>query len=243
MSNIKNIRLWVDKNLASTESLALDARQSHYLSNVMRCQQGDVLRCFNAKNGEFECRIVEINKTKTMIEPLKKCRDPEQLKDVWLLFSPLKKDKTDFVIEKAVELGAVRIIPIITSRTNANQIKIERYMAQAIEAAEQCDRLNVPEISAPIDLKNLLMSWDKDRIIYFADERRHGQSAFECFKKSKNCQSALLIGPEGGFSDDEAEFINKQGFTQNISLGPRILRAETAAIASLAVWQSAAGDW
>ncbi len=243
MNNFTNIRLWINQKIATSDNLVLEEGKSHYLNNVMRCQKNDVLRCFNANDGEYECRIEEISKSKTIIKPLKKCRDADKLCDIWLLFSPLKKDKTDFVIEKAVELGVAKIVPIITSRTNTLHIRTERYIAQAIEAAEQCGRLSVPEIGNPIDLKKCLNSWSDNRILYFADERQCGERAVDEFMKNKKCPSAVLIGPEGGFSDNEAEFINNLGFTRNIKLGPRILRAETATIAALAVWQSVNGDW
>lgn len=244
MNNFTNIRLWVNQNLAASDNIVLEGEKSHYLNNVMRCQKNDILRCFNADDGEYECRIEEISKNKTVIKSLKKCRDAaDKPSDVWLLFSPLKKDKTDFVIEKAVELGVAKIVPVITSRTNASHIRTERYTAQAIESAEQCGRLSIPEISNPIDLKKCLNSWNTNRLLYFADERQCGEKAVDEFVKNKKCPSAVLIGPEGGFSDDEAGFINEFSFTRNIKLGPRILRAETAAIAALAVWQSVNGDW
>lgn len=243
MNNRKNIRLWVNQNLAFGKNIVLNSDQSHYLSNVMRCSNGEMITCFNASDGEFVCQISKINKSATTLVVNEQTRTPGKEGDIWLIFTPLKKDKTDFVIEKAVELGVARIIPVITSRTNSHNIKIERYSAQAIEAAEQCGRLSVPEINQPIELDNLLSSWDKNRILYFADERRIGKSAAESFRINSSTQSAVLIGPEGGFSDDEAALISKQRFVQNIKLGPRVLRAETAALAALTIWQATAGDW
>lgn len=243
MNGLRNIRLMVKKKLACSERIELDANQTHYLNSVMRCEEGSSIKCFNSENGEFWCKIIQIGKNKIIIEPYNQIKKPQKESDVWLLFAPLKKDKTDFVVEKAVELGVSRIIPVITSRTNVKQIKTDRYLAQAIEATEQCERLNVPEISEAVDLKKLLSAWDSKRILYFMDERRSGANPIDIFTKNKQKSCAFLIGPEGGFSDDEAQLINQQNFVQNVSLGPRILRAETAAAASLAVWQASAGDW
>ncbi len=239
----RNIRLWIDGNLAQGNNFELSSVQAHYLNNVMRCVKNDTIKCFNADDGEFWCQLIEITRNKAVAKPVKKLRNPETESDIWLLFAPLKKDKTDFVIEKAVELGVSCIVPVITERTNVKQVKTERYIAQAIEAAEQCERLSIPVINNPLSLREILDRWDKKRILYFADERRTGKSAIETIQKEKNRPCAVLIGPEGGFSDDEANFINSHEFVKNINLGKRILRAETAACATLAIWQATAGDW
>lgn len=239
----RNIRIWIDQKISANVKITLSNGQSHYLNNVMRCAIGDVISCFNGSDGEYSATIVSINKNQTVIEPLIQDRKPYKEKDVWLIFAPLKKDRTDFVIEKAVELGATKIVPLISERTNSTHIKTERFVLQAIEASEQCGRLSVPEINPPCPLMHLLEKWDKNRLLYFMDERREGNFAKEVFAEFKDKPCAILIGPEGGFSDKEAEVLNKQSFVKNIQLGPRILRAETAAIASLAVWQAIAGDW
>jgi len=238
----RDIRLWVAPFDDVSAELVLSAEQAHYVGNVMRCAQGEQLRVFNDVNGEFWGEITLLSKNKLNIRLMEKIRNPESSRDVWLLFAPLKKDKTDFVIEKATELGVKKIIPVITERTNVNQVKTQRYRLQAIEAAEQCGRLDIPEIGESTNLNALLGNWDGERIIYFADERRQGLSPIKCFD-GDNTKVALLIGPEGGFSESEANFINMQKFTRNINLGSRILRAETAAVAALAVWQAIAGDW
>ena len=241
--NQQNIRIWVCVDLVLGKRIELLPEQAHYLNNVMRCEKDCSIKCFNNNSGEFWCKLIELSKNKAVIEPFEKIRDCENESDIWVLFSPLKKDKTDFVIEKAVELGANRIVPVLTERTNVKHIKIERYTAQAIEAAEQCERLSVPEIGKPINLRELLNKWDEKRVVYFADERRKGENAVDVFNKTLNCPSAILIGPEGGFSDSEANFINQHKFVKNINLGKRILRAETAVCATLAVWQATVGDW
>ncbi len=243
MKNSHNIRLWVENKLSLSADVILSEKQAHYLLHVMRCQLNDIIRCFNATDGEFFCRIKVAEKKKTIIEPIEFSRQSETLSDVWLLFAPLKKEQTDFVIQKAVELGVAKILPIITCRTNTDKVKLERLTSLAVEAAEQCERLSVPEITTPIEFNDLLDNWDINRILFFMDERRQGLAAASAFSATTNCSVAFLIGPEGGFSEQESAKLNRQGFVKNISLGPRILRAETAAAASLAVWQAVRGDW
>lgn len=244
MNKNRNIRLYVDKELFSGNIIELSEAHSHYLYTVMRCQTGEKIKCFNEKNGEFLSTISTINKKKSILE-INKCLrfPPKEGADIWLIFSPLKKDCMDFIIEKSVELGVSAIIPIITQRTNSDRIRLDRIRAQIIEATEQCDRLNVPQVYPLSKLSELISSFATNRILYFMDERRKGSDIVELFKRNRNKPSAILIGPEGGFSDEEADMLNKSSFVKNVSLGPRILRAETAAIASLAIWQSIAGDW
>lgn len=243
MKAVRHIRLFVSQQLLPEALIELSEKQSHYLANVMRCQNGEEVRCFNAEAGEFLCRIETADKKKTILKVEKNIRRPETEPDIWLLFAPLKKDKTDFVIEKSVELGVSKIVPVITCYTNAEKVKIERFSAQAVEASEQCGRLSVPEIAEPIHLEKLLKVWDNKRILFFLDERRHGKNAAEVFSAAKGLPAAILAGPEGGFNDTEAEMLNLCPFVKNLNLGPRILRAETAAVSALSVWQAAAGDW
>ena len=239
----RNIRLFVKNNLTEQKTISLPEAQSHYLINVMRCRQGDSVCCFDGISGEYKAEITVADKKGTILAIKEKKRDIGPEKDIWLLFAPLKKDKTDFVIEKAVELGVSKIIPVITARTNSERIKIERYEAQAIEAAEQSERLTVPEIEAAVSLEKLIKEWDKQRTLFFMDEHRQGNSAKQVFSLNQSEKTAVLIGPEGGFDAIETATLNKCSFVKNVSLGPRILRAETAAIASLAVWQAISGDW
>ena len=243
MKTNRNIRLHINEKLSSGTVIKVMEKVSHYLCNVMRCQTGEVFKCFNAVDGEFFCRIAAIEKKSVSLEIMELNRRPQAESDVWLLFAPLKKDKTDFVIEKATELGVNKIIPVITRYTNADKIKTERFAAQAVEAAEQCGRLSVPEVAAPVSLEKLLSDWDEKRILFFMDERRQGNDAASVFKDFAGCPAAVLVGPEGGFSEGEAETLNTKAFVKNLNLGPRILRAETAAAAALAVWQACAGDW
>ncbi len=243
MRQQRNIRIYLDNKLKTSELIEVSEDLSHYLCNVMRCNYGDIIKCFNSSDGEYSCQIVNIDKKKTIIKVVEELSRPKAVPDIWLLFAPLKKDKTDFVIEKAVELGVKKIFPIITSYTNTEKVRHERFVSQAKEAAEQCGRFDIPEISSESKLSQVLAEWDDNRILFFMDETRQGYPIAEQFIKHLSKPAAILIGPEGGFSDEERQFLNQQSYVVNVNLGPRILRAETAAAASLAIWQSLCGDW
>ena len=243
MTTQKSIRIYIKDNLAVARDVNLPSDKSHYLCNVMRCKTGDNIVCFNEKNGEFCAKIVKIDKKCTIIQPQKQTRSPNNEADVWLLFAPLKKDNTDFVIEKSTELGVSKIIPVITHFTNCDKVKTERFVVQSIEAAEQCERLSIPQIETAKKLKDILADWDSKRTLFFMNERRATDNIVTVFNECKSKSVALLVGPEGGFSDEEARFIASFPFVKNVSLGPRILRAETAVVSALAVWQAVKGDW
>ena len=243
MATNRNIRLFMAKNLTPDSIIEIDSSKAHYLHNVMRCAVGSTIKCFNREDGEFLCEIKQLDKKTGALRVIKQIRDIEKESDIWLVFAPLKKDCTDFVVEKSVELGVSKIIPINTAYSISNQIKHDRFCLQAVEAAEQCERLSVPEVAPMQKLEDLLASWDKERVLYFLNERRDGQSTAEVFARQNSDKAAILVGPEGGFSDAEAKLLKEQSFVKNISLGPRILRAETAAVAALSVWQAIAGDW
>ncbi len=243
MRQQRNLRIYIDNKLKKSELIEVSEDLSHYLCNVMRCNKGDTIKCFNSYDGEYLCQIVNIDKKKTEIKVDKELAKPQDVPDIWLLFAPLKKDKTDFVIEKAVELGVKKIFPVITSYTNTEKVRRERFLSQAKEAAEQCGRFDIPEISAEVKLSQVLGEWDNNRVLFFMDEIRQGKPIAEQFLKHSSKKAAILIGPEGGFSDDERRLLNQQSYVVNVNLGPRILRAETAAAASLAIWQSLCGDW
>ncbi len=244
MKEIRKIRLYTNKKLFLLATFEIEDKQAHYLIDVMRCKPGETVKCFNGKDGEFLCRIKVCNKKNVQLVAEECLRLPQKTEpDVWLVFAPLKKDKTDFVIEKAVELGASKIIPVNSKYTNAERIRLERLNSIATEATEQCGRINVPQIDPLIDLSTFLSSLEEGRVLFFMDERREGADAAETFGKFKGQKIAILIGPEGGFSNEERSFINSLPFVKNINLGPRILRAETAVVAALSVWQAVAGDW
>ncbi len=241
MKNQTKIRIFAGCRLEEGREALIAEEASHYLCNVMRLKTGDKIICFNGSDGEFAAEITNANKKQTALKILKLLRKPKPAPNIWLLFAPLKKDRTDFLIEKAVELGAAKLVPVVTDYAITDKIRADRIQAQIIEAAEQCERLDIPELAPVIKLEALLNNWDSKRKLYFMDERGKGKPCADAFEPQ--CPAALLIGPEGGFSDKEADILYKSEFVQPVSLGPRILRAETAAAAALAVWQAVAGDW
>jgi 16S rRNA (uracil1498-N3)-methyltransferase len=194
---------------------------------------------FDGRSGEWLARIADAGKKRMTLAVGRKTREVESVPDVWLAFAPVKRAQTDWLVEKATELGAARLIPVMTRRTVAERVKLERLEAIAIEAAEQCGRTALPEIADPLPLARLLGERDSGRTLYFADEGG-GEPAAEAFKSGP---ALILIGPEGGFTDEERSSIRASPNAVPISLGPRILRAETAALAALAAWMSAVGDW
>lgn len=239
----KNFRLYISEELNLGKNVTLNENQTHYLKNVVKYTLNDTLNCFDNKNGEFLCQISTINKKNIVLTVIKKTKDFTGSPDIWLLFAPLKKDKTDFVIEKATELGCRAILPVITKHTITANIKTERYIAQSIEAAEQCRRTDLPQVIPPASLEDTLKNWEKDRILYFMDETLESQNFLDLLTQNKSKKAAVLIGPEGGFSPEELTYLRKLPFAKGATLGPRILRAETAATAALACWQMIAGDW
>ncbi len=236
------IRLWCETPLAAGREVMLNDKQSHYLTNVMKLAVGDAVLAFDNEHGEFLCTLKTAGKKSCWLEVSEQTRGFEKCPDVWLLFAPVKKDQTDFIIQKATELGAAKIMPVITARTIADKVKKERFIAQSTEAAEQCRRVDLPVIADAEPLDKVLKTWDKERILYFMDETGQSPCAAEVFRPQDK-KAALLIGPEGGFSEAELNALRTLPFARGAVLGKRILRAETAAAAALAVWQSVAGDW
>ena len=236
------IRLYIPQQLAPEESLFLDEKQSHYLSHVMKIKEKEQINCFDNQSGEYLCEITEITKKHCGIKVIKQLKPYYQTPDIWLLFSPVKKDNTDFILQKATELGVRQIVPVITRYTITDKINKERFVAQTIEASEQCRRTDLPKIEDAIRFERLLEKWDKNRKIYYMDETLKGVSVQQAFEK-KTTPCAIMVGPEGGFAAEELEQLRKQKFTQGVMLGPRILRAETAVVAALSCWQGLNGDW
>lgn len=239
----KKFRLYTKEELQENKTILLDENQTHYLKDVVKYSIGDTLSCFDNQNGEFLCQITNMNKKTTELIVKNKVKEFYSCPDIWLLFAPLKKDKTDFVIEKATELGVKKIIPTLTRYTITNNIKTERYIAQSIEASEQCQRTDLPIISTPQTLQDILQNWDSSRTLFFMDETLESKPFIEELKNTKNTKSAILIGPEGGFSAEEISTLRNLSFAKGATLGPRILRAETAVTASLSCWQMILGDW
>ena len=232
-------RLFVREALAEGSRVDLDAAQANYLGNVMRLGQGAELLVFDGRSGEWLARILEVGKKRMELTVERKTREPEIVPNVWLAFAPVKRAQTDWLVEKATELGAARLIPVMTQRTVTERVKLERLQSIAIEAAEQCGRTVLPYIGEPVSLKQLLEQRDPHRRLYFADEGG-GEPAAQAFAPGP---ALILTGPEGGFTDEERELVRAAPNSIAISLGPRILRAETAALASLSAYMALAGDW
>lgn len=232
-------RLFVRQPLASGGLVELDAPQANYLGNVMRLGPGAELLVFDGQSGEWLARIAEAGRKRMRLAIHDHTRDPERLSDVWLAFAPVKRSQTDWLVEKATELGADRLLPVMTKRTVSERVKLARLEAIAIEAAEQCGRTRLPAIGEPVPLAHLLAHRDPDRRLYFADEGG-GEAAAQAFRPGP---ALILTGPEGGFTNEERHIIRAAPNSTPVSLGPRILRAETAALAALASYMAIAGDW
>lgn len=236
------IRLFVEDDLAEGAVLNL-AAQAHYLTNVMRVQVGGLVALFNGRDGEWTARLVEAGKRRVTAECICQAVSQSLPPDLWLLFAPIKKARTDFIVEKATEMGARRIQPVFTRYTNSERVRPEKLQAHCIEAAEQCGGVFVPELVAPAPLDRMLDQWPQDRRLMFCDETAAGMDALGALKSAGGEKWAIVIGPEGGFAPEEAERLRGVAQTLAVSLGPRILRADTAAVAAMTLWQMALGDW
>jgi len=242
MSLRAKIRLFVEHPLGQGQTVPLSREQAHYLFGVMRLTEGAEVALFNGSEGEWTAEVVEAGKRGGVLA----CRDqaaPQMMPpDLWLLFAPIKKARTDFIVEKAAEMGAARIIPVQTDFTNAERIRQDRLQAHAVEAAEQCGGTFVPPVDDLQKLDRLLADWPEDRHLIFCDESLVGaRAALEAAPKGEKW--AILIGPEGGFSETERDRLRSRSYCTAVSLGPRILRADTAAVAALTLFQSTRGDW
>jgi 16S rRNA (uracil1498-N3)-methyltransferase len=231
-------RLFVRQPLSEGTSVELDAGQANYLGNVLRLGVKGQLLVFDDISGEWLASITEAGKKRMTLTVERKTREPESIPDVWLAFAPVKRAPIDWLVEKATELGVARLIPVMTRRTVAERVRLDRLETIAIEAAEQCGRTRVPQIVEPLHLTRFVEKLDPARHFYFADEGG-GDAIADAVREGP---SVILIGPEGGFTDEERAFIRGAGASA-ISLGPRILRAETAALAAVAVHMAVAGDW
>lgn len=223
-------RLFVPEPLAEGTEIAATPAQAHYLGTVMRQAAGAPLRLFNGQDGEWQARLATIRKDRATFAVERQTRPQAPEPDLWLVFAPLKRDATDLVAEKATELGASAILPVFTERTNTARLNLDRLRAIATEAAEQCERLTLPRMADPQRLADLLAAWPADRPLFAALERAEAPPV-----RGTDSPAALLIGPEGGFTPAEATLLRRHPGVRPISLGPRILRAETAAIAGLAL--------
>jgi 16S rRNA (uracil1498-N3)-methyltransferase len=240
------IRLYVDGPLGAGTAVDATADQAHYLGRVMRLGAGDPVLLFNGRDGEWRAEIRHIDKRAAQLAALEKIRDQEETPGPWLAFAPVKKTGTDFIVQKATELGASRLLPVMTANTQTGRTNTERLRAQAVEAAEQCERLSVPDVCDMTDLDALLAGWPQDRPLFALDETGGGAplaAAAQAAAKTAGGAVGFLVGPEGGFQARERDRFAKLPFITPVTLGPRILRAETACLAALSVWQAVAGDW
>lgn len=232
-------RLYVETPLGPGARVELDPAQSNYLGNVMRMKEGDRLLVFDGMSGEWLADVAEAGKKRMTLSVNEPTRPQESVPDLWLAFAPVKKGRVDWLVEKAVELGVARLLPVVTQRTIVDKLNLNRMRAHIIEAAEQCGRTSLADIDEPIRLDAFLRQRDGDRILYFADETG-GEPSAAAFDSGP---AIILTGPEGGFTPEEAATIRSAPNSRAISLGPRILRAETAALAAIAAWMTAVGDW
>jgi len=237
------IRLFVEASLGEGAAVDLAREQAHYLFGVMRLREGDAVLLFNGRDGEWLAEVAEAGKRGGVLACRARTRAQSEPPDLWLAFAPVKKARTDFIAEKAAEMGCRRLIPVFTRFTNSERVNTERLRAHEIEAAEQCGLLSVPEVSEPVTLAAMLDGWDPGRRIMFCDESGAGAEAAATLRAAGQGAWAVLIGPEGGFSPEERARLMALPHAHAVSLGPRILRADTAAVAALALWQAVLGDW
>ncbi|TCK99344.1 16S rRNA (uracil1498-N3)-methyltransferase [Shimia isoporae] len=235
------VRLYVEQGLGEGQTIPLVRDQAHYLFGVMRMAVGDPVLVFNGRDGEWYCEISIANKRNGELVCCKQTKPLQMPPDLWLCFAPIKKARTDFIVEKAAEMGAARIVPVATEFTNSERIRQDRLQAHAVEAAEQCGGTYVPEVAELTKLERLLTEWPDGRQLMFCDEAEVGAAKQLAASSAK--QWAILIGPEGGFSEGERAKLKSLPFAHVVSLGPRILRADTAAVAAMTIWQQALGDW
>ncbi len=238
------VRLFVEAPLAAGAKLTPSEAQAHYLLHVMRSRAGDHVLLFNGTNGEWRARIAEVTRRSCTLTCETQSEAQADVPDLWLVFAPIKKIPADYLAQKATELGVRLLQPVITNRTVARRVNLERMRANAIEAAEQSGRLSVPQIREPIALDALLRSWPTGRRLLFCDEGGDAAPIAKALDQEREqAQWGILTGPEGGFDPQERESIRRCSFVLPVTLGPRIMRADTAALAALSVWQSICGDW
>jgi 16S rRNA (uracil1498-N3)-methyltransferase len=232
-------RLYVEQELGAGAVLTLEGPPAHYLAAVLRLTCGAKVKLFDDRTGEWLAEIVDTGKKRLTLRIGEKLREREAVPDLWLLFAPIKRGRIDWLAEKASELGVARLVPLITQRTIVDRVNAERLMAHMVEAAEQCERTALPVLAEPTRLDRLLAGWPPERTLLFADE----QGGSPLADAAGPGPAAILIGPEGGFTGEERETIRALPQARPVSLGPRILRADTAAVAAVAVWMAVAGDW
>jgi 16S rRNA (uracil1498-N3)-methyltransferase len=242
-ANYKMQRLFIDADLAAGKTVEPSPQQSHYLANVLRLSEGAELLVFNGRDGEWLARVAAKTRKAMQLAAVEQVRPQPQPSDLVYCFAPLKQGRLDYLVQKAVEMGAGVLQPVITQHTQVAKPGLDRLRANAIEAAEQCGILAIPEVRETQKLDRLLAGWDHGRRLVFCDESADTNNPLPSLQSIAERKIGLLIGPEGGFSDDERKMLRALPFVTAIPLGPRILRADTAAVAALAVIQATVGDW
>ncbi|MEP4379968.1 MAG: 16S rRNA (uracil(1498)-N(3))-methyltransferase [Alphaproteobacteria bacterium] len=244
-ADFTRIRLFVEDDLVSGGGFTLGRDQSHYLQNVMRRGAGDRVALFNGRDGEFWAELTEMRRGAVRLSIRERLRDQAPAPDLWLVFAPIKRAAVNFMVTKATELGVSRIVPVITARTNSERVNTRRLRANAIEAAEQSERLSIPEIDAPVRFPDFLDAWPTARRLLVGDETGAGKPILDIAAElaENPAPLAVMTGPEGGFAPAELDQLRDVPFVTPVGLGPRVLRADTAALAALAVVQAVAGDW
>ncbi len=236
-------RLFVDFALGAGLPGALDREQANYLINVLRLGIGAEILLFNGRDGEWRARIVETTKRNCVVEGVRQVRDQTTPSDIWYCFAPLKSARLDYIVQKAVEMGAGRILPVLTRHTQVSRLNLDRLQANVIEAAEQCGVLSMPETEEAIRFDRFLERCGLERGLIFCDEDAEITDPVAVLRDLKPGPVAVIIGPEGGFSEEERQMLLARAGTLRLSLGPRILRADTAGVAALALVQAVCGDW
>lgn len=243
---MRTIRLYVDDDLTGG-AVDLGRRPAHYLLNVLRLSTGGTVHLFNGRDGEWRGEIIEAGRAHASVALRERVREQRAGPDVWLAFAPVKRGRIDLIAEKATELGVAALLPVMTENTAVSRVNTERLRANAVEAAEQCGRLTIPDVRQPEGLADLLRGWPGARRLIVCDETGRGAPVVEALqdlKKTARAESwGILTGPEGGFSPSELDLMAEYSIVTRVGLGPRILRADTAAIAALVCWQTVLGDW
>jgi 16S rRNA (uracil1498-N3)-methyltransferase len=239
-------RLYVQAPLAPGLAVELAADQAHYLRAVLRLGRGDAVALFNGGDGEWLARIDDLGRNRATLNVERQTREQRPEPDLWLAFAPIKRARIDFTAQKATELGASLLWPVMTRRTMVDRVNTDRLRANAVEAAEQSDRLTVPEVRQPVSLERMIEAWPPERALILCDETGGGAGIADALLDAGGAvrgPAGFVIGPEGGFAEEELDRLRKLPFVTPVALGPRLLRADTAALAALAVWQAVAGDW
>jgi 16S rRNA (uracil1498-N3)-methyltransferase len=242
-ANFRMQRLYVAADIKDNQAIEVAAEQFNYLANVLRLETDAEILIFNGRDGEWQAKLEYPSRKRLILVPHQQTRPQPAASDLHYLFAPLKVGRLDYLIQKAVEMGAGLLQPVMTQHVQGKIGNIDRLRANAVEAAEQCGILAIPEVAEPVKLGELLDRWPADRRIIYCDEGDAGQNPLPLLKAISERRLALLVGPEGGFSEDERKRLRSHDFVTAIPLGPRILRADTAAVAAMAVIQAAIGDW